>query len=196
MAESWAVRYLSSTLRLPFTAPENVSRSSSGAGSGTSPRVSPPCPWVWALTSPGRSSRSRASKVRAPSGAARPGGPISRIVPCSTRMSAGSARRRAMSRTRPARMMVLVAVVMMARHVMSDRVEVSMLPWRLVHQPTLEHHHDAVGQLQQLVEIFADQQHRGPRVADRGDPAADLRSRCDVEPGARVLRHEHGDIAG
>lgn len=70
-----------------------------------------------------------------------------------------------------------------------------MLPSRLVHQPPLEHHHDAVGQLQQLVEIFADQQHGRAGVADGRDPAPDLGCRGNVQPGTGVLGYEHGHIA-
>ena len=38
----------------------------------------------------------------------------------------------------------------------------------------VEHHHDAVGKLQDLIEIFADQQHGGTSIARLNDARADF----------------------
>ena len=114
-------RYLSASVRPPVI---------QGAALSSSSRVhrSPTLlarllwPWVWALTRPGMSSRPEASSVAASGGAANPGGPISRTVSPSTRISAGSAAWRAMSSRRPPRMIVFMDAPRLRRLGSSPRI--------------------------------------------------------------------------
>src|SRR5271170_5406729 len=106
-APSWVDRYLSSAVRLPVIHGAALSSNSRGQRSPI-PLARLPWPWVWALTSPGCSSRRAAVISTASAGAGEPGGPISRIVSSSIRMSAGSAVPAAMSSTRPPRRIVWV----------------------------------------------------------------------------------------
>ena len=81
-----------------------------------------------------------------------------------------------------------------ARHVASDLHEVGVARGRLVDEPAVEHDQDAVGQLEELVQVFADQQHRRPAVARRDDLGGcrpPPRSRAE----ARVGRDQHLDLA-
>ena len=100
-----ADRWRSSAARLP---PIHGAAASSNSSVQRSPMPLPrlPCEWVWALTRPGWISRRAAAISRAPSGAGTPGGPNSRIVSSSIRMSAGSAVPALMSSTLPPRMIV------------------------------------------------------------------------------------------
>ena len=74
---------------------------------------------------------------------------------------------------------------------MADDVRIGGRARRLVHQPAFEHHHDAIGELHQLVEVFAQEQHGGPCVSRRHDTPPDLGGGGHVEARARVLGDEH-----
>src|SRR5947209_2232200 len=59
-------------------------------------------------------------------------------------------------------------------HVGADRLAIGPLDRRLVDDAAFADHHDAVGDLQDLIEVVADQQHRGAAVARLDDLRADL----------------------
>ena len=65
----------------------------------------------------------------------------------------------------------------------------------LIDELAVEHHHDPVGQLQQLVEILADQQHGGAAVARLHDLGMDLGHRREIEPEAGIGGDQHLDVA-
>ena len=67
---------------------------------------------------------------------------------------------------------------------------------RLVDDAAVRHHDDAVGQLQDLVEVLADQQHRRAGVAGRHDPGADLGDGGEVEAEAGIGHDEEVDRVG
>src|SRR3954452_13318152 len=96
---------MSSAVRLPASHGAAVSNNSRVQRSPM-PLARLPCAWVWALTRPGWISLRWAEIIAGPSGAARPGAPISRIVSSSTRMSAGSAVPFSISSTRPPRIIM------------------------------------------------------------------------------------------
>ena len=58
------------------------------------------------------------------------------------------------------------------------------------------HHGDAVGELEDLVEVLRHQQHGGAAVALLHDLRADLGDRGEVEPEAGVGDDQHVDVAG
>src|SRR5262245_42861360 len=62
----------------------------------------------------------------------------------------------------------------MAGHRATDDLDVGARRRCLVHQAAVEHDQEAVGQLQQLVEVLAHQEHGGARVAGGDDPVVDL----------------------
>src|SRR6516165_5297355 len=88
-----------------------------------------------------------------------------------------------------------VGISMVSGHVGTNRARVGGLDRGLVDDASLRHHEDAIGQLEQLVEVLADQQHRGAAVARRHKLAADLRDGGDVESKARVGDDQEFDLA-
>ena len=74
--------------------------------------------------------------------------------------------------------------------------EVGLGDGRLVHELTVEHDDDAVGQLEQLVQILADEENRGAAVPGSHHLRADLRHRREVEPEAGVGGDQHFHVPG
>ena len=66
---------------------------------------------------------------------------------------------------------------------------------RLVDDPSVEHDDEAVGQLEQLVEILAHQQHGGAAIARRHDLRVDVGDRREVEAEHRIGGDQHIDLA-
>ena len=80
-------------------------------------------------------------------------------------------------------------------HVAADVDEVGFAGARLVDQSAVEDNDDAVGELEQLVEVLAHQQHRCAAVAHLHDLGVDLRHRGEIEPEAGISRDHHIDLA-
>ena len=51
---------------------------------------------------------------------------------------------------------------------------------------TVKHYDQAVGQFEQFVKTFADQQHSGAAIASRHDLRVNLRDRGEIEPEAGI----------
>src|SRR5258708_23697487 len=80
-------------------------------------------------------------------------------------------------------------------HVAADSGEVGGTRCGLVNELTVENDDDPVGQLEQFIEVLADQQHRRAAVADRHDLGVDLRDRGKIEPKAGIGRDHDIDLA-
>ena len=82
-----------------------------------------------------------------------------------------------------------------ARRVAADLGEVGGAGGHLVDEPPVEDDHDAVGELEQLVEVLADEEHRGAAVARRHDLGMNLRDGGEVEAEAGIGGDHHVDLA-
>ena len=126
----------------------------------------------------------------ASAGAARPGCADLSIVPPRNRMSAASIRWLDQSSNWPPRITVVRSSLrqlprrLPARHVQPDRLHIGGAARRLVDDRALEHHADAVGKLEQFIQVLAEQQDGGARVARIHDLRADLAGGGEVEPEA------------
>src|SRR5579872_242904 len=65
----------------------------------------------------------------------------------------------------------------------------------LVHHPALAHHEDPRREREDLVEVRAHQEHRGPPVAGGAQARVDLGHRGEIEAHTRIGRHEDVDVA-
>ena len=74
----------------------------------------------------------------------------------------------------------------MPRHRASDGTQVRRADRCLVHDAALEHDGDAIGELEELVEIGAHQQHRSARIARCDDAVVDLRDGREIELTANL----------
>ncbi|GCC49433.1 hypothetical protein chiPu_0033481, partial [Chiloscyllium punctatum] len=83
----------------------------------------------------------------------------------------------------------------MPRHMPADLGEVGFAGPGLVDERAVEHHDQPIRQLQELVEVFADQKHRRATVAGGHDLGMDLRHRSEVEPEAGIGGDQHFDVA-
>src|SRR5713101_4108446 len=83
----------------------------------------------------------------------------------------------------------------MPRHVAADRDGIGIARARLVDQTAIEDDNDAVGELQELVEVLAHQEHRRAAVAHRDDLGVDLRDSREIEPEAGICRDHDIDVA-
>jgi hypothetical protein len=83
----------------------------------------------------------------------------------------------------------------MSGHMTADLGEIGLAGPRLVDQRAVEHHHQAVGEFQQLVEVFADQQHCGAAIARRHDLGVNLRDRGEIQAEARIGGDQNIDFA-
>ena len=70
----------------------------------------------------------------------------------------------------------------------SDLVGVCPSAGGFKHQTAFKHHRNAIGNIEQLVKILADQQHRGPRITRGDDLRANLACCRKIEAEAGVLR--------
>ena len=59
----------------------------------------------------------------------------------------------------------------------------------------MKHYDQAVGQFEQFVKIFADQQLSGAANASRHDLRVNLRDRGEIEPEAGIGGDQHFDVA-
>ena len=84
----------------------------------------------------------------------------------------------------------------MPGHMPADLGEIGRAGARLVDQRAVEHHHETIGELQKLVEIFADQQHGRAAIARRHDLGVDLRDRGKVETETRIGGDQNVDLTG
>ncbi len=82
----------------------------------------------------------------------------------------------------------------------ADDVAISRLRRYAVDDPAFAHHEDAVGDLEDLVEIVADKQNCGTAVRRRDDLRVDLGDRLEVEAEARIGNYDEtgspGQLAG
>ena len=67
------------------------------------------------------------------------------------------------------------------------RASYTSSPWNITTQ--------AIGEFEQLVEIFADQQHRRAAVSRRHDLGVDLRHRREIQPEAGIGGDQDLDVA-
>src|SRR5437016_3179442 len=81
-------------------------------------------------------------------------------------------------------------------HVATHDREVGVGDGRLIHELAIEHDDHAVGQLEQLVEILADEENRRAAVAGPHHLRADLRDGRDVETETGVGSDQHFNVAG
>src|SRR5262245_60219694 len=71
-------------------------------------------------------------------------------------------------------------------HAGADDRDVGLRGHGLVHEAPTEDDRDAVRELEQLVEVFADQEDGGAAVAGRQDPVVDLGHRREVQAEDRI----------
>ena len=83
----------------------------------------------------------------------------------------------------------------MSQHVAADLLRVGARRRRFVRDLAAMHHHDPVGEFQDLVQVFRNQQHGGACVARGHDPGARFRHRFDVQPEARIGDDQQPDNA-
>ena len=83
----------------------------------------------------------------------------------------------------------------MARHVPSDFGEVGFAGASFIDELPVEHHHQAIREFEQFVEVFADQQHRGAAVTRGHDLGVNLRDRGEIQPEAGIGRDQDLDLA-
>jgi hypothetical protein len=76
----------------------------------------------------------------------------------------------------------------MGRHVAADYGEIGFACRHFVNKPPFENDYNAVGEPEQLIEIFADQQHGRAAVANGDDLRVNLRRRREIEPETWVRR--------
>ena len=76
----------------------------------------------------------------------------------------------------------------------ADLGEVGLAGAHFVDQLAVKDDQDAVGKLEQLVEVLADQQDGGATVANRHDLGVDLRDGGEVEAEAGIGRDHDGDL--
>ena len=84
----------------------------------------------------------------------------------------------------------------MPGHVAADLGEIGLACARFVDDRAVEHYDHAVGEFEKLVEVLADQQHRGAAVARCHDLGMDLRHRREIEAEARIGGDQDIDLAG
>ena len=94
----------------------------------------------------------------------------------------GSVRRRAASRAA-------------GRHQQADLLLVGGRPIDDGHEPAAVHHADAVGELQDLVQLGGHEQHRGARVALGDRLAVDELDAADVQAARRLVEHQQPQVA-
>lgn len=82
----------------------------------------------------------------------------------------------------------------MACHVPANRGPVGSGNGAFEHDPTIIHHRDAIRQFEELIQILADQKHRGPAIARAHDLLAYLAGGGDVQAKAGIGRDEHLDL--
>src|SRR5437867_3716102 len=70
----------------------------------------------------------------------------------------------------------------MTGHPGAEHGDVGLRGHGLVHDAAAEDDRDAVRELEQLVEVFADEQDGRAGISRRHDPIVDLGDRCEVEP--------------
>ena len=83
----------------------------------------------------------------------------------------------------------------MPRHMSADLGAVGGVGRRLISESAARHHQDAVGELEQLVEVLAHQQHGGTAVARRHDLAADHGHGGEIQAEAGIGGDEDIDLA-
>ena len=81
----------------------------------------------------------------------------------------------------------------MPGHVAADLDEIGFAHRRIMDEPAVEHDDDAVGNLQDLVEIAAHQQHRGAAIACGDKLGVNLRHSGEIETEAGVGGDHHLD---
>ena len=81
----------------------------------------------------------------------------------------------------------------MPRHMAADFGEIGFAGAGFIDELAVEHHDQAIRQFQQLIEILADQEHRGATVARGHDLGMNLRDRGEVEPEAGIGRDQDLD---
>ena len=79
----------------------------------------------------------------------------------------------------------------MPAHVAADVMPVGTGGRALVHQPAAAHHHDAVGHMQQFIQVLADHQHRRALVARGHQPGMHLGHGGEVQAEHRVADQQH-----
>ena len=73
----------------------------------------------------------------------------------------------------------------------SDGCEVGLARGRLIDELPFEHHHNAIREGHQFVEVLADEQDRRSAVAGRHELGVNLRDCADIETRARVGSDQH-----
>ncbi len=84
----------------------------------------------------------------------------------------------------------------MPAHVCAQRVPIGSRGRAFEDDAPFAHHDDAVGQVQQFVQIFADQQHRRAAVARGHQAAVDFGHRGEVQAEHRVADQQQVSLFG
>src|SRR5262245_47479010 len=102
---------------------------------------------------------------------------------------------RSARRSSTSRMACLPARQLAAAHQQAERLAVGLCRVERRRQPPRKHHRNAVGDLDELVEILADDQHRRATRSEIDQRLADGGGGTAVDAPGRLAHHQHARLA-